>query len=458
MNRLFKSSVLLVLMLILAGCENNKVTTETTNVDLGDIDVDLSMVNVKDRVGAEDYWSETVSSDKSVFIEADVVIPDVSDVKIIQEEERYFTPEEKEEIIRVFSDEDIYVYPMNIEDWTVSQLEEEIEWFEEYIEAVSDNSSQEELDKMDEELQELYAYLEDAPTDYSVADDFSGQRYISKYNGYDYLFAFFGEVEYPYYSSFYMETEDYKTRCDGKVYESITFDMSDRYTFSENMCVLTEDDACAQAKSIAEALGYGDFTVGSVHPLLCNGWSENNVIEDSWYEGYNITLYREIDGIEVDGRSWEEVRENMLNNSGIVMESEQEGEEVYTNYGYEKIIIAINDNGILRLDYMSPFLIKEVISEDTELLDYNSIQDILIDEINYNYEIYKNVVFNKLEFKYYPVRYDEEGSNINYAIVPVWILTVEDSYETRYYVMVNAIDGEIIHIEDNEKLYTRREY
>lgn len=133
MNRLFKSSILLVLMLILVGCENNKVTTETTNVDLGDIDVDLSMVNVKDRVGAEDYWSENVSSDKSVFIEADVVIPDVSDVKIIQAEERYFTPEEKEEIIRVFSDEDIYVYPMNIEDWTVSQLEEEIEWFEEYI-------------------------------------------------------------------------------------------------------------------------------------------------------------------------------------------------------------------------------------------------------------------------------------------------------------------------------------
>lgn len=456
--KIYKLTIILGIVILLSGCGESKkeVSQETP---LSEIDVDLSMTMIKDDVGAEDYWSESVSTDNNISIEADVFIPDATSMQIVQAQERYFSPEEKEEIIRLFTDETVYIYSRAIsEDMTVSQLEEEIKWFEEYMESASEYASSEELNTMEEYLQELYGYLENAPTDYKVAEDYMGQCFISKYGNYDYIFSFVGDSEFPTTSGFVMEIQDYKTRYDGKEYEKISFDILNRYSYTDNMCEMTEEEACEQAKNIADSIGEGDFKIIEVFPLSCKGWTEDVIIpdgwDDEWNEGYVITLYREINDIEVDGRLWENARQIMLNSSGVEeLTGEEIKEDEYSlNYGYEKFVIAINDDGIVQLEYSSPYMIGEPISEETELLSYNKIQDIITEELVANQDLYKNVIFNKLELKYYPVRY-EDNNESNYAIMPIWILTKEDIFDTKCYVMVNAIDGEIIDIASNEKIF-----
>ena len=464
-NKVHKIKCLFIMVILygtlfaVSGCKEEKPATTDTATEL-EIDVDISMTKIKDDVGAEAYWSERVSTDNNISIEADVVIPDATAMKIVQAQERYFSPEEKEEIIRLFTDETVHVYSMVIsEDMTVSQLEEEIKWFEEYMESTSEYASSEELADMEDYLQELYGYLENASDDYKVAEDFEGQYYISKYGDYDYIFSFVGDSEFPSTSAFTMEIQDYKTRYDGKEYEKIAFDILNRYSYTDNMCEMTEEEACEQAMAIAGSIGEGDFEIIEVFPLTCRGWTEDVIItdgwEEEWNEGYIVTLYREIDGIAVDGRMWESVRQRMLNSSGVgdYTGDELEEHEHSLNYGYEKFVIAINDDGIVRLEYSSPYIIGEPLSDETELLSYNTIQDIILEELLANQELYKNAVFNKLELKYYPVRY-EDNNESNYAIMPVWILTQEDIFDTKRYVIVNAIDGEIIDIAGNEKVFT----
>lgn len=408
--------------------------------------VDMSTSKLKDKLGVEEEWIEYIDKDKAIVISAEVNIPDVSSVKVIEASHNIYTEEEKKLLMKCLTNESIYKYPVSYEEMTKEQLKEHILYHEYHVEFLKYN--QELANIYQAELDYLYELYSVAPDEYSVATDFSEGNFIIKYDNKDYVVRFLesdGSEEYTSRGDVSIYIENYadvyaeNPNSNGVIYTNIVPQIEDVYYLADNRCDISQDKAKELALDFIENIKLGKFEIIDTYPLSLKGTNENYEHE-TWYDGYTFVMYRNIDGICIDGVDWSEVSTHPGNDidytSGIMN---------YPQYGYDKIFVCVNDDGIVQFDYSSPLRLGHVISDDVKILSYEKIQNAIRTEI-INQSCYEYNSFKDLELVYFPIQ--DESDLGKYTIVPIWILKSYDTNKIKSYVAVNAIDGSIIYIND----------
>ncbi len=472
--RIFKYSILLTILTmgLLTGCgkkeveyvqENSDVVVESQGAQSSqnngtaqndgtsqDNTPTMSTDSLREKLNAEESWAEDFDKETNVVIQTAVQVPDVNSVKVIEASRKTFTSDDKKELVSKLADGKVYIYPTEYEDMTKEQLEKQIQSCQERIsyyesELANMNSGESTMysDACDE-LEELQGYYEYAPEEYTVATNYDNESFLFDYNGKKYRLDVYDSA----INLIYVDTPYTNNKVVDESDEGTSFYLSEQQdTDMENICKLTEEEAKNEAIGFVDSLGIGRFQVVSSSPAWCKWGSGDNW--QSWCEGYVFKLYRNIDGVVVDGRNWSRMQdsEHPTGDGNSLNTNYQDNDKItFVDRCYENITVYVNDAGVTSFYYGSPMELGDVTATEVPLLTYEKIQNIIREEIMLQ-ECYKATVFNNMCLRYFPLR--DENAEGEFSIVPVWILSrMESGYDgaTLSYVVVNAIDGSIVYI------------
>lgn len=198
------------------------------------------------------------------------------------------------------------------------------------------------------------------------------------------------------------------------------------------------EEAEKLAESFLNEIGRSQQICTATKQLVWTGSNGDEESESVNY-GYEITF-----GTGVDGVAFSQFP-NFIDFSNTDKNMDDAG-----YYNGDSTIIRITDDGITEVYMQDPVVIRTV-SNEVELLPLDTIKDILKNEVvnnNENYDLGIGTKFNELQLIYLKLKdASEEGIS---SYVPVWCLS--HCYEDMNYhdnpVLVNAIDGSVIAIED----------
>lgn len=149
--------------------------------------------------------------------------------------------------------------------------------------------------------------------------------------------------------------------------------------------------------------------------------------------------------------------------------------DIYANVmPYEKIIICINDDGLIQFEWVAPVKVVETVGENVTLMDFNNIMDIFEKQIQIQVVVGRDLpsAFYEADKKTINIdrialtmeRIKKQDSQDAYLIVPAWNfygtevtnynkikdaekiedLVIECKIFSHSYLTINAIDGSII--------------
>lgn len=263
-----------------------------------------------------------------------------------------------------------------------------------------------------------------------------------------------------YYKGSYKE-KPYELVIDISEYKSISFHIEDTYEYmvcpeeiqklqdadyvlggnivdapaGANSCRISETEAIEKAEELLHTLGWSEIAWEKVQALEWMGYKEQEPVR--MYNGYYLE-----GNLGAEGLSYE----SFDSSYDSLVEEEMDFDSVIT--------VCINDYGILDLSVQEPMHIVEV-TENVTLLPLDTIKSIIRRELNDHPEIYLSTEaetwFTELELSYIRVKdKDREGY---YSYVPAWRLshpTGADQIISGYPVIINALDGSVIYLEDVE--------
>lgn len=118
----------------------------------------------------------------------------------------------------------------------------------------------------------------------------------------------------------------------------------------------------------------------------------------------------------------------------------------------EYIYVTVTDDGIYNISFSTGYQVTEKLSDNSNLMDFDYINEAAIKYIEERPITYDNI--GNIELKYIVTYYRDEG----YALVPVWIYydSMEGEVSTdepRARFGVNALDGSIVDFLNYENLF-----
>ena len=453
--RKIRSLIYILVLLAISGCGRKEVdySVDDTAENSGGYS-DISMDKISEKIGVEELWEETINADDLKKVYAEVIVPDVTGMKVVDMEAvKYFdSPEDKERFIRSLTSGDIYWYGNDYRikedyDWDIASVQALIDYFE-----AEGGYSDDEYDSLVDALTILEEERENAPEDYVSAENFEENDYIIEYNGIDYWITFSDYTDRT--ESIYIQPKDYTDFVDKEnfnlIFDDVVITSSD-----ENRCLMTEEEARQEALDFINNLNIGEFscvdTKALKYTMYTNSNSQEHIITPSteqieYYDGYTFRFLRSIDGINVDGNYYR-FSDTYLNQ--IIVEEVDD----IANYLWfpkdcmEEITIRVNDKGIVNMEYCSPMHITSINAENVNLLSFDKVKAALAYEID-SKDYYGYKTFRYLELTYF--NYYDKELNKN-CIIPVWRLTDKSfnsmvGEEEFSYVMINAMDGSVINV------------
>ncbi len=439
--------ITVVCVLSLTGCGNNEVDYVTeSNTPTDGIATNISTGTLEEQIGAEDVWEEDIDIAKGKKICAEVVIPDVSGMKVVNLERVSFDAEFKESFMNCLTDGPVYKY--DYEYLPKADIQENIEYYKTVLakleaEGVDPYREESEYYNLYQCLLDEEKMLESAPDEYISVDDYSNDVFLCNYNNSEYIVSFLEEdnstdrkITFKLKEPASIFEEDYST---------VEFGYRIDYGNTEgedtvNQCEITDEEARTIAIDFVEKFGLGEYAVVNTDDMTVYCDFTSGVSETFNY-GYEYTLYRCIDNIVVDGNSY-------INSSDIMMQYL----DTLTDYGafdksysFEEIHIYVTDEGVVQMEYISPFYYKEIVAENVNLMSFDNIKNIIVTQIDestyYDYE-----TFEYMELGYYNYWSDDYE---NAVVIPVWKLithTMGDDLSINSAILINAMDGSVIDI------------
>ena len=428
----------LVLFLMLTGCGTEQVAYEeekSSGKKSSEVTQEKSAgTTLMETLGVEEKWKESVSLDggNSFHIAAEVSVPDVTGMSLMEVSEYYYTSEDKKRIAEYFLDEGSI--QVNLE--TVPSKENiavKVQEWEKALEKVQEVGIEENIMVAKSEKKKQESLLNEAPKAEEI--DLSPGEYKEDYfkglkEGKEYTLDFDINEEEHISQWVLSATTDVQ-----KEFNETGAEWWSPGKASDNKCTLTEEEAEQKAVQICEELGITGMAPVLVKAVQWGDQKENN--------GYYIVLGRE--------------------NAGIVMEPVTyfTGNEMYyrntefggkTTYEQEIIDISMNDNGIFWMRYSG---ILSVDKEGTEvkLLSFDQIKEAFRKEIISKNLTWSGMEAHNLDLIYF--RFMDETQSGKYTYVPVWRLT---PYEMEAgmgvgasawnCIFINAIDGSPVDIDE----------
>lgn len=438
--------ILLIVVLTagcLTGCGRKQVeyggdiASDTDSVGADDI------YSLKDTLAVEDSWEETIEINRdninNIVIDAEVTVPDTYGLKVVSSEKKVIDENYKKELAESLSDGTVYLYDDAHK--LKAEWQKEINYIEQAIIAEQQSNVEQEIIDRDYEMlahyQEMY---EQAPESYAAAEDYSEDIYKLDRNGKEYLLSFNRMEETGYIGiSFYpLEYKQFLEAEEAENYKHIDLHQNNLpYGSVVNKCQLTQENAEKETMEFLDYIGAVNFRQTGAYDLM---WMTDT--GSVWYDGCAFTMYRCIDGVNIDGCDYNSVNDFFITDAG---------EQVtWDNYNLEQITIMMNDDGILGFQWAYPLELGKTEVDNVTILPYENIKESLrqaLQEHCVNYSTTRTVKYNKLELLYYRCKESDESDN--YSIVPVWRLSNIESGEIQRCIMVNAIDGSYIDIESD---------
>lgn len=426
------------LFLTLAGCGTKQVSYEKVQSS-GKSDNEINQeatagTSLVETLGVEERWEEKVSLDggDTFTINAEVSVPDVTEMNLMEVAEYYYTPEDKKRVAEYFLEEgsiqvDLEQVPTkesiaeNIKNWD-RVLEEAV--IEEQIEvAKSEKKKQEDLlieaPKADE--------IELSPGEYKQ-DYFKGSK-----EGREYKLGFDIDEE-AHVSQWLLYAEN-----DEEFNETGAQGWMQSNALSENKCTISEEEAEAKALKICEDLGITNMA--SIRVMAIE-WVDSDE-QRKEINGYYIVLGRENKGVAIEAGNYLTVNEMYYRNAEVGGK---------TPYEPELIDIGINDNGIFWMRYTG-ILSVEKEGTSVKLLGFDQIKEAFREEITD-----KNLIWNmnasNLDLIYFRIMDKKQMGK--YAYVPAWRLSpfeigvggLGTSVSVQSCIVINAIDGTPVDMEE----------
>ncbi len=447
---------------LFSGCGKDKVdyvTDEAMEVTEDNNTTDASSWMPKDNV-----WEEAINEELGVKIEAKVTIPETTSVNVYEAQKKiYDTPEAKKEFLTNLSSQ---VYKFEIPYRSKQEIQSEIDTVELWIENYNTflEPDDKEYIRVTNLLEEYKGYYEAAQDVLTPADDYSGNIYMLEYNGSEYIIEFTSnnqdnatETDAFYYDSYsfiniYLrdktkQYENYEEMMEN--YVEITDMPADDFYEYDNICDITEEEAQKVALDFIEQLDIGDYTcINSEDKKYAGVKGGDFPSYDYWCDGYTFYFSRRLDDITFDYDVY--FNSMLLSVQAFDYFSEKYGDRFFgysENYSFEELEITVNDTGVVAMQYINPIEITDVLGEDVELLPFETVQDIIVEELLNNPQYECPMTFSNMELYYY-TDINQEDDN-KFGVVPIWRLSDVDRQgddEAEYFIAVNAIDGTIVNI------------
>ena len=442
--------ILILCVISLTGCGTKEVVYDTeetvsSNNDEEEAKETRRGTSLAQSLGIEeDMWKEEIGAGSdTVTMYVKFVIPDTTGMHTQEVTEHYYTPEEQKEIAEYFLDADTIRVDKNkviSKEW----LQKKIEFYGGAIETYEQQAKERfeddgtELDwvpgekkRFSDEMERLKDLIDEAPSIKDVSDttpDYSENYYFGSKGGVEYTLSFDMEPA-TNTSSWKLEAVDGNDFSSKQISEiATTWHQWSLDGDDENVCEMTREEACTRAKSLCEQLGITGMEVETAYNLMLT-YQQELFSEEAYvpyYEGYYVVLVRKINGVAVE--------DDIKYYSGSAATTEQ-------SYDKEKVIVELNDKGIIAMTYQGCMTAKEV-GNEVKLLSYEQIQEIFRKELS---KLEGKWEFIRLYLKY--VRVMDAEKPDQYCYIPAWLLSDESLIDTAEagindgMIWLNAIDG-----------------
>lgn len=448
----------------LTGCGNEK--NVDYNIDGVKEEAQTENSNGKKSVSQfanETSWNEVwtieegVEDPVQITIDAEVTIPDTEEMFVVEVKVPEFDVKFKEHTVKtLFQGNDVYYN--DTEHLPKQELEKLYRENKEWYENADTEMAREAARKHVQEYEEL---LDNASDTYTLADSYEVDEYIGEVNGITYelwVSDFYGETDWDinaqWFNFYAANTEEI---CPDE-YEGYTNYMAHRYMtcdryagVGENECDISIEDGEKMARDLLQDLGLEYPVLAYAQPLI---WGDSSLSAENIYDwpanGYVFTFEYGVDGVSFTGAG--------AGYDFMYMRNSKE-DEVFQYSMTATAIVYVTDKGVINLHVYSPIETVDI-SESVELLPLNTIKEIMKEKITTEYEEFRFVymmeanelTFDHMELIYFRVR-DTENSK-QYSYVPAWRLTeqvgdaVQNNLSIRNPVVINAIDGTLIHVYD----------
>lgn len=427
-----------IVIISLAGCAGKKVdygneseSKETKNMSaLADIKADSGW--------NENFTIQTGNGEKTVYVNANIVVPDFDNMSVVEVENVKIDADYKKRFLDLYFGGNEYYYH-DPDHYTVDELNEVIE----YWQKEQDDTYREWLEQ---QLAEYRDKLETAKTTYTVAKDLESCEVFAGYKG-----DVFCEVEFEAhkvhaYALSQSGTDYGPPSLRNEDYDTITQtfqdeDLKDKADETSNEGSKSATSAKKEAGDFLSKLGMQNQVERG--ECECSWIGFNNSEEGNDYQtaawGYIYSYATGIDGITFkDGLD----RDTYLS---VYETNDSDTDDVTLP---DSTLLTVTDDGIIDVQLEYPVNVTQIY-KDVELISLKNIEQIIKAEITENPDKYDTASsFNKLQLSYLKIRSDSEQGK--YSYVPAWVLSRMVDYSSeRNAIFVNAIDGTIINLENS---------
>lgn len=208
---------------------------------------------------------------------------------------------------------------------------------------------------------------------------------------------------------------------------------------TENICSYTKEEAVEMAEEYLIKLGLGDFTVTRVLDARARN-VESETDQNGSLDSYKIFFGRAVNGMSTLYSELYSGRERLWGTS--------------IEYGYEYIMVCVNDFGIVSLEYGNPMQVDEINTDSSVLLSFDKVDQIAKDYMQNGQDLGNDDVgslcINEVELGLGRVR-GEDGA---YYLIPVWMYFDTDTdmiFQRDDILTINAIDGTLIDTREDGK-------
>lgn len=464
-------AMIIVLTFSLAGCGKREVNYDIETQGQSDDGKsasgdDATAGNLKTKLELDtDTWEQSFSSDDSTYlntISADIIVPETASMSVMELEKKTFTNEEKQKILEALCDEgSVYVCSdAGLPDWyleyKLAETEKEVTYYgymknQEGLEARYQNDIETCYQNALEQQEKLQTMQENGAGIGIKSSDYSEEQFIGDINGLHYELTFSE-------TGFTCEVIDAAELVTETLDESMELSYYSVSSETEaNQCSMTEGEMEIQVRDLLNSIGLDAYMIFDANPLQWNNYfdyilndsaQDNSAEEKTWYDGYSFVYTRSVNGINVDYADylsagiayWEQYHEDYV--------------DWMPAYGLEYMNVQMNAQGLVSLQLIYPYEVKQILTEDTQLLPISKIEEMIQDYLSTNPNPYNynssgnsaviNMIYTKLELVYMRVCYDDK-----YTLLPVWRLSGWDNDDISRLLCVNAIDGSVIDILDN---------
>lgn len=427
-----------IVIISLTGCSGKKVdygneseSKETKNMSaLADIRADSGW--------NENFTIQTGNGEKTVYVNANIVVPDFDNMSVVEVENVKIDADYKKRFLDLYFGGNEYYYhdpdhytvdELNevIEDWQKTQDETHSEWLE-------------------QRLAEYRDKLETAKTTYTVAKDLENCEVFAGYKGDVFCEVDFEAHKVHAYALHQSGTDYGPPSLRNEDYDTITQtfqddDLKDKADETSNEGSKSAASAKKKAGDFLSKLGMQDLVERG--ECECSWIGFNNSEEGNDYQtavwGYIYSYATGIDGITFkDGF-------DMDTYLSVYEANDSDIDDVTLP---DSTLLTVTDDGIIDVQMEYPVNVTQIY-KDVELISLKNIEQIIKAEITENpdkYDIASS--FNKLQLSYLKIRSDSEQGK--YSYVPAWALSrLVDYSNEQNAIFVNAIDGTIINLENS---------